>query len=62
MEGTVQATQSRVSACDNYKVQVGDSAKTARLQKEQQLRKVILLSFPSTPSSVTSVPTAVLTF
>ncbi|XP_037543179.1 F-BAR and double SH3 domains protein 2 [Nematolebias whitei] len=41
LEGTVQATQSRVGACDNYKVQVGDSAKTARLQKEQQLRKCI---------------------
>ncbi|XP_069574907.1 F-BAR and double SH3 domains protein 2-like [Brachyistius frenatus] len=41
LEGTVQATQSRISACDNYKVQVADPAKTARLQKEQQLRKCI---------------------
>lgn len=40
LEGTVQVTQSRISACDNYKVQVADPAKTARLQKEQQLRKV----------------------
>lgn len=40
MEGTVQVTQSRISACDNYKVQVADPAKTVRLQKEQQLRKV----------------------
>ncbi|XP_061818743.2 F-BAR and double SH3 domains protein 2-like isoform X1 [Nerophis lumbriciformis] len=41
LEGTVQVTQSRISACDNYKVQVADPAKTARLQKEQQLRKCI---------------------
>lgn len=40
LEGTVQATQSRISACENYKVQVADPAKTVRLQKEQQLRKV----------------------
>uniref|UniRef100_A0A3B4WVC3 F-BAR domain-containing protein n=1 Tax=Seriola lalandi dorsalis TaxID=1841481 RepID=A0A3B4WVC3_SERLL len=39
LEGTVQVTQSRISTCDNYKVQVADPAKTARLQKEQQLRK-----------------------
>uniref|UniRef100_A0A3Q0S5E8 F-BAR domain-containing protein n=1 Tax=Amphilophus citrinellus TaxID=61819 RepID=A0A3Q0S5E8_AMPCI len=43
LEGTVQATQSRISTCDNYKVQVADAAKMARLQKEQQLRKVIHL-------------------
>lgn len=41
LEGMVQATQSRISTCDNYKVQVADAAKTARLQKEQQLRKCI---------------------
>ncbi|XP_054612002.1 F-BAR and double SH3 domains protein 2-like isoform X1 [Dunckerocampus dactyliophorus] len=41
LEGTVQVTQSRMTACDNYKVQVADPAKTARLQKEQQLRKCI---------------------
>uniref|UniRef100_A0A8C4HT72 F-BAR and double SH3 domains protein 2 n=1 Tax=Dicentrarchus labrax TaxID=13489 RepID=A0A8C4HT72_DICLA len=41
LEGTVQVTQSRISACDNYKVQVADPAKTVRLQKEQQLRKCI---------------------
>lgn len=41
LEGTVEVTQSRISACDNYKVQVADPAKTARLQKEQQLRKVM---------------------
>ncbi|KAM4547482.1 F-BAR and double SH3 domains protein 2-like [Fundulus diaphanus] len=41
LEGTVQATQVRLGACDNYKVQVADPAKTARLQKEQQLRKCI---------------------
>lgn len=43
LEGTVQVTQSRISACENYKVQVADPAKTVRLQKEQQLRKVIPL-------------------
>uniref|UniRef100_A0A3Q2Q3G8 FCH and double SH3 domains 2 n=1 Tax=Fundulus heteroclitus TaxID=8078 RepID=A0A3Q2Q3G8_FUNHE len=41
LEGTVQATQVRLGACDNYKLQVADPAKTARLQKEQQLRKCI---------------------
>ncbi|KAM6907470.1 F-BAR and double SH3 domains protein 2-like [Xenentodon cancila] len=41
LEGTVQATQFRIGACDNYKVQVADPVKTARLQKEQQLRKCI---------------------
>ncbi|XP_060912359.1 F-BAR and double SH3 domains protein 2-like [Labrus mixtus] len=41
LEGTIQVTQSRISACDNYKVQVADPAKTVRLQKEQQLRKCI---------------------
>ncbi|XP_032390381.1 F-BAR and double SH3 domains protein 2 [Etheostoma spectabile] len=41
LEGTVQVTQSRISACDNYKVQVADPAKMGRLQKEQQLRKCI---------------------
>uniref|UniRef100_A0A3Q2VKK2 FCH and double SH3 domains 2 n=1 Tax=Haplochromis burtoni TaxID=8153 RepID=A0A3Q2VKK2_HAPBU len=44
LEGMVQATQSRISTCDNYKVQVADAAKTARLQKEQQLRKVLQLT------------------
>lgn len=44
LEGTVQVTQSRISACENYKVQVADPAKTVRLQKEQQLRKVIQLN------------------
>uniref|UniRef100_A0A8C9YHD4 FCH and double SH3 domains 2 n=1 Tax=Sander lucioperca TaxID=283035 RepID=A0A8C9YHD4_SANLU len=41
LEGTIQVTQSRISACDNYKVQVADPAKMGRLQKEQQLRKCI---------------------
>uniref|UniRef100_A0A8C2XL49 FCH and double SH3 domains 2 n=1 Tax=Cyclopterus lumpus TaxID=8103 RepID=A0A8C2XL49_CYCLU len=41
LEGTVQVTQSRIGACDNYKVQVADPAKTGRMQKEQQLRKCI---------------------
>ncbi|XP_061596305.1 F-BAR and double SH3 domains protein 2-like isoform X2 [Cololabis saira] len=41
LEGTVQATQFRIKACDNYKVQVADPVKTARLQKDQQLRKCI---------------------
>ncbi|XP_034033571.1 F-BAR and double SH3 domains protein 2-like [Thalassophryne amazonica] len=41
LEGTVQVAQSRISACDNYKVQVVDPAKMARVQKDQQLRKCI---------------------
>ncbi|XP_008331249.1 F-BAR and double SH3 domains protein 2-like [Cynoglossus semilaevis] len=41
LEGTVQVTQARIATCDNYKVQIGDPVKTARLQKEQQLRKCI---------------------
>uniref|UniRef100_A0A8C6WIQ7 Uncharacterized protein n=1 Tax=Neogobius melanostomus TaxID=47308 RepID=A0A8C6WIQ7_9GOBI len=40
LEGTVQLTQSRLSSCDKYKVQVSDPAKSSRLSKEQQLRKV----------------------
>ncbi|XP_075888048.1 F-BAR and double SH3 domains protein 2-like [Nelusetta ayraudi] len=41
LEGMVQATQSRIAACENYKVQVADPAKMVRLQKDQQLRKCI---------------------
>ncbi|KAM9846718.1 F-BAR and double SH3 domains protein 2-like [Aulostomus maculatus] len=41
LEGTIQVTQSRISACENYKVQVADPVKTVRLQKEQQLRKCV---------------------
>lgn len=41
LEGTVRLTQSRISACDNYKAQVSDPAKSARLHKEQQLRKCV---------------------
>jgi len=41
LEGTVQVTQSRIGSCDNYKVQIADPAKTGRMQKEQQLRKVM---------------------
>ncbi|XP_030294799.1 F-BAR and double SH3 domains protein 2-like [Sparus aurata] len=41
LEGTIQVAQSRISACDNYKVQVADPAKMVRLQKDQQLRKCI---------------------
>nr|ACI68211.1 FCH and double SH3 domains protein 2 [Salmo salar] len=40
LEGTVQVTQSRITACENYRNQVSDPAKTARLQKEHQLRKL----------------------
>ena len=40
LEGTIQVAQSRISASDNYKVQVADPAKMVRLQKDQQLRKV----------------------
>ncbi|XP_010869103.2 F-BAR and double SH3 domains protein 2 isoform X1 [Esox lucius] len=41
LEGTAQVTQSRITACENYRNQVSDPAKTARLQKEQQLKKCI---------------------
>uniref|UniRef100_A0A1A7YIY6 FCH and double SH3 domains 2 n=1 Tax=Iconisemion striatum TaxID=60296 RepID=A0A1A7YIY6_9TELE len=41
LEGTVQSTQFRLGACDNYKAQVADPVKMARLQKEQQLRKCV---------------------
>lgn len=40
LEGIVQVSQTRITACENYRNQVSDPAKTARLQKEQQLRKV----------------------
>lgn len=43
LEGTIQVTESRISACENYKVQVTDAAKAFRQQKEQQLRKVLYL-------------------
>ncbi|XP_054649830.1 F-BAR and double SH3 domains protein 2-like isoform X2 [Dunckerocampus dactyliophorus] len=41
LEGTVQVSQSRLNVCDNYKSQVSDPAKTVRLYKEQQLKKMI---------------------
>ncbi|XP_037126128.1 F-BAR and double SH3 domains protein 2-like isoform X3 [Syngnathus acus] len=41
LEGTIRVTRSKISACDNYKVQVAEPAKTARLQKEQRLRKCV---------------------
>lgn len=40
LEGTVQVSQSRLNVCDNYKSQVSEPAKTVRLYKEQQLKKV----------------------
>ncbi|KAF3847811.1 hypothetical protein F7725_020839 [Dissostichus mawsoni] len=40
LEGTVQVSQSRLNVCDNYKIQVSEPAKTVRLYKEQQLKKV----------------------
>ncbi|CAF91179.1 unnamed protein product, partial [Tetraodon nigroviridis] len=39
LKGSIQVSQSRISTCENYKVQVSDQAKIFRLQKEQQLRK-----------------------
>lgn len=33
-------SQSRLNVCDNYKSQVSEPAKTVRLYKEQQLKKV----------------------
>uniref|UniRef100_A0A3Q2YGQ6 F-BAR and double SH3 domains protein 2 n=1 Tax=Hippocampus comes TaxID=109280 RepID=A0A3Q2YGQ6_HIPCM len=41
LEGTVQVSQSRLNVCDDYKSQVSDPAKTVRLYKEQQLKKII---------------------
>ncbi|KAG7484401.1 hypothetical protein MATL_G00048830 [Megalops atlanticus] len=41
LEGTVQVTQSRLNNCENYKNKVSDPAKSARLCKEQQLKKCI---------------------
>ncbi|KAG7279251.1 hypothetical protein CRUP_010867 [Coryphaenoides rupestris] len=41
LEGTVQLSQSRISACDVYKAQVTEPAKAARLQKDQDLRKCV---------------------
>lgn len=43
LKGSIQVSQSRISTCENYKVQVSDQAKIFRLQKEQQLRKVLFL-------------------
>lgn len=40
LEGTVQVSQSRLNVCDNYKSQISEPAKTVRLYKEQQLKKV----------------------
>lgn len=42
LEGSIQVSQSRISTCENYKVQVSDHVKMFRLQKEQQLKKVKL--------------------
>lgn len=40
LEGTVQVSQSRLNVCDNYRSQISEPAKTVRLYKEQQLKKV----------------------
>lgn len=37
----MQVSQSRLNVCDNYKSQVSEPAKTVRLYKEQQLKKVL---------------------
>lgn len=56
LEGTVQVSQSRLNVCDNYKSQVSDPAKTVRLYKEQQLKKVSKCadggSWPSIPEVI----------
>ncbi|XP_030217434.1 F-BAR and double SH3 domains protein 2 isoform X2 [Gadus morhua] len=41
LEGTVQLSQTRTSACDLYKAQVAEPAKAARLQKDLELRKCV---------------------
>ena len=40
LEGTVQVTQSRINVFENYKNDITDPAKTLRLYKEQQLKRV----------------------
>lgn len=39
-------SQSRLNVCDNYKSQISEPAKTVRLYKEQQLKKVSWSFFP----------------
>lgn len=46
LKGSIQVSQSRISTCEKNKVQVSDHAKLFRLQKEQQLRKVLFLDCP----------------
>ncbi|CAN9501047.1 unnamed protein product [Ophioblennius macclurei] len=41
LEATVRTTQTRTGACESYKAQVAEPAKTARAHKEQQLRKCV---------------------
>ncbi|XP_077467404.1 F-BAR and double SH3 domains protein 2 isoform X2 [Stigmatopora argus] len=41
LEGTVQVSQSRLNVCDDYKSHISDPAKTVRVYKEQQLKKII---------------------
>lgn len=40
LEGTVEVNQTRLYICENYKNEISDPAKTVRLYKEQQLKKV----------------------
>lgn len=42
LEGTVEVNQTRLYICENYKNEISDPAKTVRLYKEQQLKKVLL--------------------
>ncbi|XP_077578767.1 F-BAR and double SH3 domains protein 2 isoform X2 [Stigmatopora nigra] len=41
LEGMVQVSQSRLNVCDDYKSHISDPAKTVRVYKEQQLKKII---------------------
>ncbi|XP_056296888.1 F-BAR and double SH3 domains protein 2-like isoform X3 [Pseudoliparis swirei] len=41
LEGTVQVSQARLAVCDGFRLQVSEPAKTLRLYKEQQLKKIM---------------------
>lgn len=45
LEGTMQVAQSRLNICENYKNLISEPARTVRCFKEQQLKKVHVLSW-----------------
>ncbi|KAG8535521.1 hypothetical protein GDO81_028358, partial [Engystomops pustulosus] len=40
LEGTIQVAQSRINICENYRNLISEPARTVKLYKEQQLKKV----------------------